>query len=66
MNDDLAKEKQLEALREQHRIIDTRLQDLGESPYQDQLRMVRLKREKLLLRDQIFALESELYPDIIA
>jgi hypothetical protein len=32
----------------------------------DQLRVQRLKKRKLLLRDQIQRLESELLPDIIA
>ena len=32
----------------------------------DQLQMQRLKKRKLLLKDQISKIESELLPDIIA
>lgn len=64
--DDIAIEKELDFLKEQHRDIDIKINDLTESPFQDQLRMLRLKREKLQLKDQIVALEAEIYPDIIA
>ena len=32
----------------------------------DQLRLTRLKKKKLLLKDEIRALETQLFPDIIA
>jgi hypothetical protein len=32
----------------------------------DQLRLQRLKKRKLLLKDEILRIESELLPDIIA
>ncbi len=64
--DDITIEKELDFLKEQHRNIDIKINDLIESPFQDQLRMMRLKKEKLQLKDQIVALESEIYPDIIA
>ena len=37
----------------------------GDGPF-DQLQVQRLKKRKLLLKDQISQLESELLPDIIA
>jgi hypothetical protein len=64
--DDITIEKELDFLKEQHRDIDIKINDLIDSPFQDQLRMMRLKKEKLQLKDQIVALESEIYPDIIA
>ncbi len=64
--DDIQIEKELDALKEQHRLIDDKIADMIVSPSQDQIRVMRLKREKLQLKDQITALESEIYPDIIA
>ncbi len=65
-NDELSLEKKLEQLRKQHRALDIRIEQMLQNPYNDQLQIVRLKREKLALRDSILALEEELYPDIIA
>lgn len=39
---------------------------LGEDPAQDQLQLRRLKKRKLLLKDQITRLQARLIPDIIA
>jgi hypothetical protein len=39
---------------------------LGEDPAQDQLQLRRLKKRKLLLKDQISRLQARLIPDIIA
>jgi len=39
---------------------------LGEDPAQDQLQLRRLKKRKLLLKDQISRLQAQLIPDIIA
>lgn len=64
--DEITIEKELDTLKERHRGIDIKINDLIDSPFQDQLRLLRLKKEKLQLKDQIVALESEIYPDIIA
>jgi hypothetical protein len=64
--DEIVIQKQLDSLKERHRDIDVQIKELIDSPFQDQLRMMRLKREKLQLKDQIVMLESEIYPDIIA
>ena len=61
--------KQLERLREQrvsHRDLDYLIDRLQEDPMVDQLRIRRLKKRKLLLKDMITALESELIPDLDA
>ena len=63
MNDEIVLVKQLEELRDQHRRLDQRLEEL---PAYDQFSHARIKREKLMLRDEIIQIESELYPDIIA
>lgn len=59
-------EKKLFTLREKHRALDQTIDQLGESQFSDQLQLMRLKKEKLALRDMISAIEEELYPDIIA
>lgn len=56
----------LELLRMEHRDLDEAIAALAESAAQDQLRMARLKKRKLLLRDHIRSLEGQLIPDIIA
>ncbi len=61
--------KQLERLRElrvSHRDLDYLIDRLQEDPMVDQLRIRRLKKRKLLLKDMIAALESELIPDMDA
>ena len=61
--------KQLERLRElrvSHRDLDYLIDRLQEDPMVDQLRIRRLKKRKLLLKDMITMLESELIPDMDA
>jgi hypothetical protein len=58
--------KRLEDLRAEHRDLDDVIARVVEQAPFDQLRVQRLKKRKLLLRDQIQKLESELLPDIIA
>lgn len=64
--DRVAMRKQLEDLRAEHRDLDDVIARVVEQVPFDQLRVQRLKKRKLLLRDQIQKLESELLPDIIA
>jgi len=56
----------LEALRTEHRDLDAAIDALVQSGISDQLRLARMKKRKLILRDEIAMLESELIPDIIA
>ena len=57
---------QLEALRLEHRDLDTAIQAMSEAPYVDQLQLRRMKTRKLRLKDQITRLESKLIPDLNA
>ncbi len=57
---------QLKELRMAHRDLDVAITELVEIPHTDQLRVRRLKKKKLLLKDMIIKLESELIPDINA
>jgi hypothetical protein len=57
---------ELEVLRREHRDLDDAIHALQESGRADQLRLRRLKKQKLALKDQIARIEDELTPDIIA
>ncbi len=58
--------QKLEAVKSEHRDLDDVIERLsGQAPV-DQLRLQRLKKRKLMLKDQIAKLESILLPDIIA
>ncbi len=61
-----ALERLLTDLRSQHRDLDHVIARIAEAAPFDQLQLQRLKKRKLLLKDQIARLESRLYPDIIA
>jgi hypothetical protein len=56
----------LAALKSEHRDLDDVIARIVERAPFDQLQLQRLKKRKLLLKDQILKYESELLPDIIA
>lgn len=56
----------LAELRQEHADLDASVAALENQPVADQLLIARLKRKKLLLRDQIVILEDLITPDIIA
>ena len=53
-------------LRQEHQDLDAAVRALETQPRADQLQVARLKKKKLILRDQIAKLEDGLTPDIIA
>jgi len=53
-------------LQMEHRDLDDAIARLSENPLPDQLRMQRLKKRKLLLKDQLTHLERQLDPDVLA
>ena len=59
-------QRRLAELRSEHRQLDEQILRITESPPYDQLKVQRLKRRKLALKDQIAKLDSQLMPDIIA
>lgn len=59
-------EAELARLRQEHRDLDTAIEALDRMVAGDQLQIQRLKKRKLVLRDQIMRLEDQLTPDIIA
>lgn len=68
MTDDEEKEIRIEIgkLRQEHRDLDAAIDALMQAGTSDPLRVQRLKKQKLRLRDKITSLEDSLFPDIIA
>ncbi len=64
--EDRAAYVRLGVLRLEHRDLDSAIEALSGAMIQDQLQLARLKKKKLLLKDQILQLENDLIPDIIA
>jgi hypothetical protein len=58
--------RKLEELRLEHRDLDDVIARLAETAPMSQVQLQRLKKRKLMLKDQITLLESKLLPDIIA
>lgn len=50
----------------EHRDLDLVINRLSAEPFPDQLQLRRLKKRKLLLKDQIAHLKSDLIPDLDA
>jgi hypothetical protein len=58
--------ERLTALKVEHRDLDAAIARLGDDPGHDELQLTRLKRRKLMLKDQIARLERQMDPDIPA
>ncbi len=57
---------ELAQLQQEHRDLDAAIEALHQSPAPDMLRLQRLKKRKLQLRDRISFIEDQITPDIIA
>jgi hypothetical protein len=64
--DRVALMQRLAELKQEHRDLDAAIQRLADDPVHDQLQLTRLKRRKLLLKDQVARLEREIDPDVLA
>jgi len=53
-------------LQTRHRALDRKIAELQGYPYQNQILLQRLKKEKLRLKDAIERLKDELIPDLNA
>jgi hypothetical protein len=58
--------EKLRALRIEHRDLDEVISRLSMDMHIDELQLKRLKKRKLVLKDQILKLESQLIPDLNA
>jgi hypothetical protein len=69
MNDDENESElvaELAKLQQEHRDLDAAIDALHHSPAPDLVRLQRLKKRKLSLRDRISFIEDQITPDIIA
>ncbi|HUQ26562.1 MAG TPA: DUF465 domain-containing protein [Burkholderiales bacterium] len=58
--------ERLQSLEIEHHDLDDVIRRLASDPSLDRLQMQRLKKRKLILKDQIQRLRARLIPDIIA
>lgn len=65
MDNEFLKE-QLDRIKQEHKDLDGEIAALANMETSDDLHIHRLKKKKLLLKDQIKILESRLMPNIIA
>lgn len=59
-------QKRLALVSTEHRDLDAAIEALRASGSTDQLQIARLKKRKLVLKDQIAIIQDQLLPDIIA
>ena len=63
---DIEVRRRLATLRVEHEDLDASVAALAAVSHPDQVRIARLKKRKLTLRDEIVRIEDALLPDIIA
>jgi hypothetical protein len=66
LNEIDAIEARIAELKLEHRDLDDVIFRLIQTPVVDQLQLQRLKKRKLMVKDQITLLERQLTPDILA
>jgi len=64
--DRVALQQRLVEVTLEHRDLDTAISRLAADPAHDELQLRRLKRRKLLLKDQMARLSRQLDPDVLA
>ena len=65
-NEDLSPAERLAVMQAQHRTLDQKIIELQSRPWQNQLLVQRLKKEKLHLKESIERLKDEIIPDLNA
>jgi len=58
--------EELEGLRAEHRVLDEKIDAITSDNKFDDVEIHRLKKRKLMIKDQMTRIESGLLPDIIA
>ena len=58
--------RRISELNLEHRDLDRAIEALENNPLHDELQLKRLKKRKLMLKDQITRMESQLIPDLNA
>jgi hypothetical protein len=65
-NDRMTPAMRLLDLQTKHRALDVKIQEMYDYPYQNQILLQRLKKEKLRLKDSIARLKNDMIPDLNA
>jgi hypothetical protein len=65
-NEAMTPAMRLLGLQARHRALDNKITELHSYPYQNQILLQRLKKEKLRLKDAIERLKDEMIPDLNA
>ncbi|EAQ98573.1 YdcH family protein [Congregibacter litoralis] len=65
-NEVLTPAMRLLQLQSRHRALDIRITEMQQYPYQNQILLQRLKKEKLRLKDTIALLKDDMIPDLDA
>jgi hypothetical protein len=65
-NEVLTPAMRLLQLQTRHRALDIRISEMQNYPYQNQILLQRLKKEKLRLKDTIARLKDDMIPDLDA
>ena len=65
-NEVLSPVERLALMQTQHRTLDQKIVELQSRPWQNQLLVQRLKKEKLRLKESIQRLKDEMIPDLNA
>jgi hypothetical protein len=65
-NDVVTPAMRLMELQAKHRALDGKIAELHSYPYQNQILLQRLKKEKLRLKDNIARLKNDMIPDLNA
>ena len=65
-NEVLTPAMRLMQLQARHRALDHKISEMYQYPYQNQILLQRLKKEKLRLKDAIARLKNEMIPDLNA
>jgi hypothetical protein len=65
-NEVMTPEMRLRQLQARHRALDNKITEMQGFPYQNQILLQRLKKEKLRLKDSIAQLKDEMIPDLDA
>lgn len=65
-NHDMTPAMRLLTLKARHKALDAKIDVMQSQPYQNQLLIQRLKKEKLFLKDAIERLKDEMIPDLNA
>ncbi len=64
--EEIALLKRLAELQQEHMDLDASIEALALMPQPDQLMIARLKRKKLVLKEEIVKIRDQVLPDIIA